>query len=590
MANKYTWAVEDIYSSEKEFENDFLKAESLADFKEFSGKLGKKEVFLACLKKNEEVSRILDKLYVYAMMIHDEDTSLSESSGRLSRVQSLGVKISSSTSFITPELTALKKETLNAFINDPDFSEYDYFLKTLVKSKKHVLSKETENVLALSGEALSSFKDIFTKIDNADLPLDSFIYKGEKIEMSHAGYGAYMHSDDRALRRKYFKKYYSAYKSLLNTITSTYSASVKKDVFYARARKHASALDAALFSEDVPTKVYSTLVSSVNKNLNLLHKYMSVKKKESGYKNFHMFDVYASTIKNAEIKLSYDDAYDLVVSGLAPLKEDYVNLLLKAKEERWIDVYEKKGKKSGAYSVCVYDTHPYVLLNYTKSTHDIFTIAHELGHSIHSYYSNKNQPYFKADYKIFVAEVASTVNEVLLLRYLLKTAKDKKTEKFLLSYFLEMIRTTLFRQTQFAEFEEYSHSLVENGEPLTRDGMCEKYLEINKKYYGKAVIEDEEISYEWARIPHFYRAFYVYKYATGIISALSFADMILSDDKDAVDKYKQFLSSGGKDSPVEILKQAGVDLTKNEPYERAFKTFKEYLERYSSLVIEEENP
>ena len=292
---------------------------------------------------------------------------------------------------------------------------------------------------------------------------------------------------------------------------------------------------------------------------------------------------YVPVVEGAELKLEYEDAYDLVVKGLQPLGKEYTDLLLKAKNERWLDVYESDGKRSGAYSVCVYDTHPYVLLNYQKTTHDVFTIAHEMGHSIHSYFSNRTQSYFKADYRIFVAEVASTVNEVLLIRYMLNTEKDKKLKKYLLSYLLEMIRTTLFRQTQFAEFEAFSHKMVESGEPLTKENLSEEYLRLNKKYYGKAVESQGNIKYEWARIPHFYRAFYVYKYATGIISALAIADRILNEGQTAVDDYFKFLSSGGSDSPVELLKIAGVDLTDKEPFVKAFKVFDQTLKEFISL-------
>ncbi len=583
MKSERNWAKEDIYLTPEKWEEDFLKASEFQGLSAFKGKLGEKNEFLKCMKRQEEISRLIDKLYVYAYMVHDEDTSLSSSSGRLAKIQGLAVKISSEASFITPELTALSEETLNSYINSPELKDYDYFLRCLLAEKEHVLDESAENVLALSGDVLSSFKDIFTKIDNADLPLGKFRHSGETIEITHGGFGACMHASDRLLRKKYFKKYYSAYKSLLNTITATYYASVKKDVFIARARKYNSALECALLREDVPVSVYENLLRSVNDNLHLLHEYMHQKKKESGLKKFCSYDVYASTVKDAELNLEYEDAYNLCLEGLKPLGEDYVSLLKRARAERWIDVDEKKGKRSGAYSICVYDTHPFVLLNYSKTTHDVFTIAHELGHSLHSYYSNKNQPYAKADYKIFVAEVASTVNEVLLINHLLSSAIDRKTEKFLLSYFMEMIRTTLYRQTQFAEFEQYSHSLVEKGEPLTKDGMSAKYLEINEKYYGKAVENLEEISYEWARIPHFYRAFYVYKYATGIISAITFADKILEEGESAVKVYKEFLSSGGKEGPVEILKKAGVDLTTSDPYMRAFKTFEKLLSRYKEI-------
>jgi oligoendopeptidase F len=302
-----------------------------------------------------------------------------------------------------------------------------------------------------------------------------------------------------------------------------------------------------------------------------------------GYKKMYPYDMYVPMVAGAELQLEYEDAYNLVIEGLKPLGEEYINLLKKARDERWIDVYESDGKRSGAYSVCVYDTHPYVLLNYQKTTHDVFTIAHEMGHSIHSYFSNRTQPYSKADYRIFVAEVASTVNEVLLIKHLLNTEKDEKLKKYLLSYLLEMIRTTLFRQTQFAEFEYIAHNMVEQGQPLTKENLSEQYLALNKKYYGKALESDGLIKYEWARIPHFYRAFYVYKYATGIISALAIADRILTEGQSAVDDYFKFLSSGGKDSPVELLKIAGVDLTEKKPFESAFKVFKDTLKEFKSM-------
>ena len=332
--------------------------------------------------------------------------------------------------------------------------------------------------------------------------------------------------------------------------------------------------------EDVNRIVYDNLITSVNKALPLLNDYMAEKKKILKLKDMQMFDVYVPIVEGAELKLDYDDAYALVVKGLAPLGEEYSKLLLKAKNERWLDVYEGDGKRSGAYSVCVYDTHPFVLLNYQKTTHDVFTIAHEMGHSLHSYFSNKAQCYQKADYRIFVAEVASTVNEVLLIRYLLDTESDKKLKKYLLSYLLEMIRTTLFRQTQFAEFERLAHQMVEEGQPLTKENLSDAYLELNKKYYGKAVNSDSLIKYEWARIPHFYRAFYVYKYSTGIISALAIVDRILTEGKKAVDDYFKFLSSGGSDSPVELLKIAGVDLTKMDAFNSAFKIFENTLNEF----------
>ena len=580
---KYQWAIEDIYSSVSDWENDYKKVLTEADFSEFKGKLNQKESFLSCMKKQEDVIRIFEKLSVYAMMLHDVNTKDSFADSLYSKTMSLGVKISSSTAFVMPELTALDSSVLESYINDIDLAEYDYFLKTVLNEKAHVLSEAEEKLLAESGETLAGFKDIFTKIDNADINFGVIKRNGEKIKITHGTYGVILHGEDRLLRRKTFEQYYKAYEGLINTISSTYYGNVKKNVFIARARKYNSVLDMALVGEDVDRSVYDNLIKSVNQALPTLHEYVKEKKRLSGYKKFYMYDMYAPTVPDAEMKLGYEEAYDLVVQGLEPLGKEYQALLRKAKDERWLSVYETDGKRSGAYSVAVYDTHPYVLLNYQKTTHDVFTIAHEMGHSIHSYFSNKTQPYAKADYKIFVAEVASTVNEVLLVNYLIKNAKDVKLKKYLLSYLLEMIRTTLFRQTQFSEFEEFAHGQVENGEPLTKESMSAKYFELNKKYYGDGVEDDEYIKYEWARIPHFYRAFYVYKYATGIISALSIADRILEEGQTAVDDYFKFLSSGGSDSPVELLKIAGVDLTTDKPFERAFKRFSKTLEEFKTL-------
>ncbi len=583
MVNQYKWATEEIFSSDNEWEKEFSELSKQISFDNFRGKLNEKAQFLACMKEQERLGRIFEKLSVYAMMKHDENTKNATHDAMVGKITSLGAKFGASTAFIMPELTALTDKELQAFIDDEELREYDYFLKSVLKEKAHVLSEGEEKLLAESGEVLSSIKEIFTKIDNADLPLGEVKHGNKSIPLSHGTYGVIMHGEDRKLRKKTFEKYYGAYVSLINTISSTYYASVKKDVFYAKARKFNSALEKALMAEDVDKKVYDNLIHFTNKALPKLHRYMANKKKLLNLKKMYMYDVYVPVVEGAELKLEYEDAYDLVIEGLAPLGKEYQELLRSARQNRWIDVFEGDGKRSGAYSVAVYDTHPYVLLNYQKTTHDVFTIAHELGHSIHSYYSNKTQPYSKADYKIFVAEVASTVNEVLLIRHLLKVEKDKKLKKYLLSYLLEMIRTTLFRQTQFAEFEQIVHDMVENGQPLNKENLCEVYISLIKKYYGRSVVSEGLIQYEWARIPHFYRAFYVYKYATGITSALAIADRILTQGQPAVDDYIKFLSSGGADNPVELLKIAGVNLEEKKPFIQAFKVFEDTLNEFISL-------
>lgn len=583
MDVKYTWATEDIYKTLEDWNADYKKAESLLGFEDFKGKLADKKSFIDCMQKLKSASRVLEKLSVYAYMKSDEDTANAKATALLSKIDMLSVKFSTETSFIVPELTAMSEKELNAYILDADLKDYDYMLKNVLKAKPHVLSEKEEKLLSLSGEPLSCFKDIFKKIDNADLPLGEFTHKGKKYKLTHGLYSLYLQNPDSGLRKKAFKNYYKAYISLINVISATYVGNVKKNVFYAKCKNYDGALSKALSAEDVPVKVYDNLISAVHKNLPKLHRYISLKKKTLKLKKMHMYDMNVPVVEGADLKLSFDDAYDLVIKGLSVLGEEYTSLLKKARDERWIDVYEKKGKRSGAYSIGVYDTHPYVLLNYQQTTHDVFTIAHEMGHSIHTYFSNRTQPYEKADYKIFVAEVASTVNEVLLLRYLLKSATDVKLKKYLLSYLLEMIRTTLFRQTQFAEFEQFAHGEFEKGVPLTKENLTEFYHSLNKKYYGKSVISDEEIGYEWCRIPHFYTAFYVYKYSTGIISALSIAERILTEGDSAVKDYFAFLSSGGSDSPVELLKIAGVDLTNKKTFDNAFKVFNDSLDEFSKL-------
>ncbi len=587
---KYKWKVTDIYANDEEWEKHFANIEKEFNFSAYKGKLNDKKTILDCLKKQNKIDCELNRLFLYAHMRHDEDTRNAKYTSYQSMVYSLSAKLGAELSFFEPEISALSNEFLNELKIDDDFKDYDYYFKELIKNKKYILSAKEERLLALSGETMSSFKDIFSMIDNAELPLGEIEdTHGDKIQLSHGVYGTLLHSKDRVLRERAFKKYYSAYIGLINTISSNYYGNVKKDVFFARARGFDSCLQRALNQEDVDVCVYENLLKAVNESLPSMHEYVALRKEILGYDELHMYDIYAPLVEDAELSLEYDDAYDLVVKGLAPLGEEYTNLLLKGKNEGWIDVFETIGKRSGAYSTGIYGLHPFVLLNYQKTTHDIFTIAHEMGHSIHTYFSNKNQPSTKADYKIFVAEVASTVNEVLLLKHIVSTTKDEKLKKYLLSYYLDTIRTTLHRQTMFAEFESVVHTLVEQGTPLTKENMCEEYLTLNKKYYGDAIVHDEEISYEWCRIPHFYTSFYVYKYATGIISAISIVNKILSGEKNAKENYFKFLSSGGSDSPVELLKLAGVDLTKTDVFNDAMQDFKNTLAEFKALSLGEKN-
>lgn len=578
------WNLSEIVDGENGFTVIENKILSKLDFSKFEGKLADENVLLECLRYMDDLEIKLEILGVYAMMYRDVDTRNSDANALNSRVDNLFVKYSSAVSFVTPEITALPEEKLKAIIADERFKDYDYQLEQMLKSKPHVLSRDCENILSLGGQVFGGFQEIFTMINNADLAFPEIEVNGEKIKLSHGMYSVCMDSKDRKVRETAFKAFYKAFRDVLNTITATYAGNVNKDVFLTKARKYNSCLERALENEDVPAEVYKNLLKYVNGALPTLHKYVKDRKETLGYDEMHMYDMYVSLVEDAELKLPYEEAFKLVKKGLAPLGEDYGKLLQKAHDEGWIDVEETEGKRSGAYSVGVYGIeHPYVLLNYQPTTHDVFTIAHELGHSMHSYKSDAAQPKSKADYKIFVAEVASTVNEVLLLKYLLKNSTDVKLKKYLCSYYLEMIRTTIFRQTMFAEFEYIAHDSAEKGIPLTKDYLNDEYLKLNKKYYGDAVVSDDEIAYEWARIPHFYNSFYVYKYATGLISAISIAERIYSEGDKAVEDYFRFLSSGASNGPVELLKLAGVDLTKKDAYEAMVKSFETTLAEFESL-------
>lgn len=584
VASNLKWKTSDMFADQAAWDALYEKVEKAIDFKKYEGKLGEKAEFKKCYDELYAVIGDLELLAVYASMRHDEDTRDSEFNALLSRVDALEVKFSSEIAFITPELTALDENILKGYIADPDLKDYDYELKDVLKSKKHVLGKEAEQVLAMGGQVYGAFSNIFGMINNADMPFPEITVDGKKVKLTHGTYSVLVQSPNREIRKKAFKALYKAYHGLLNTISATYIANVNKDVYLSKVRKYDSCIEKALDGEDVSPVVYRNLIKSVDKGLKTLHKYVATRKKILGVKQMHMYDIYTPLVENAELKLDYEDAFLKVKEGLKPLGEEYGKLLQRAHDEGWIDVCETEGKRSGAYSISVYKCpHPYVLLNYQQTTNDIFTIAHELGHAMHSYFSGKNQPQAKANYRIFVAEVASTVNEVLLLKYMLKTTTDKKLKKYLLNYYMDMIKGTLFRQTQFAEFEAVAHSAAENGVPLTKDFLNEEYLKLNKKYYGRSIVSDEEISYEWARIPHFYRAFYVYKYATGITSAISIAERIYNEGQPAVEDYFRFLSSGGSDSPVELLKLAGVDLTKKDAFNAAMASFENALNEFIAL-------
>ncbi len=578
------WRVEDIFETMEEWNEVYAAVEAKADFSKYEGKLSEADTLFECLEKINEIMLDVNRLAVYAFLRQDEDTRNSEYAALMARMDMLEMKLMGGIAFVNPELTALPVETLEGFAAEERFKDYDYTLRQVIKQKPHVLSKEIEGLLSQESRIFDGFRQVFSMIDNADFPYPTIKVNREKVTVTHGMYGVLLQSPDRKVRRDAFRAYYKAYIGLINTITAAYVGNVDKDVFLARARKYESSLQKAMDSEDVSVKVYQNLLKSVKKGLPLLHRYYRDKKKLMGLKSMHMYDIYVSPVEDAELKVDYEDAFKIVKEGLVPLGARYQELLQEAHDNRWIDVEETDGKRSGAYSASVYGLkHPYVLLNYQKTTGDVFTLAHELGHAMHSYHSERNQPQEKADYKIFVAEVASTVNEVLLLKYLMKTTTDEKLKKYLLSYYMDMLKGTLFRQTQFAEFEYIAHDMAEKGQPLTKDSLNEVYYNLNKKYYGRSVVSDPEIAYEWARIPHLYRGFYVYKYATGIISAVSIAERIYNEGETAVQDYFKFLSSGGSDSPVELLKLAGVDLTKMDAFNSCMASFKAALEEFEAL-------
>jgi oligoendopeptidase F len=579
-----TWKLEDIFASDGEWEKAFEELKACAALcLKYKGKLNSAENILNCLNESKKQYIMSERLYAYARLKHDLNTKDAHSKGLRDRIANLLVTVSSNNSFIIPEIGKLSNKLLKSLASDKRFEEYDYFLTRLAKQRKHILSDKEEKLLAEGGEIFGSYSLIFTMIDDADMDAGEIKDENDElVKLTHAKFTYFLQSPSRYVRKRAFKQYYAAYAGRIHTLAQVYASSVKKDWYLSRVRKYKSSMENALKGEDIPVEVYDRLIKSVNRNLKYLHSYLRFRKKVMRVSGLHMYDLYVPLVKDAQLKLSFKEACDLVTEGLKPLGGEYVSLLRKAINERWIDVYESDGKRSGAYSMDVYGVHPYVLLNYEQTTHDVFTIAHELGHAMHSYYSAKTQPYFKSDYTIFVAEVASTVNEVLLLKHIAATTKDKNLKKYLLSYYLDMFRTTLFRQTLFSEFEAETHKMAEQNIPLNHENMSELYSDLIAKYYGKTVVADDEISYEWARIPHFYRSFYVYKYATGLTCAVSIAKMILEDNSKAKD-YIKFLSAGGSDSPVELLKIAGVDLMLKKPYKDAMTEFADTLKELKSL-------
>lgn len=587
ISENLKWKTSDIFPSDEAWEEEFKRIEKEYfhyDFSVFKGKLANKANLLECLRLSDELSKELERLYLYAHLRNDEDLREAKYGAYLAKAYSAFSRIFAELAFVEPELTSLDDELLQSFINDPDFADYDYRLRKVAASKAHVLSEGEEKLLTLGGEVMGGFQSVFTMLNNANLNLPKAKLFGEETQMSHGLYGVALRSGTAEERKEWFEKYYGAYIRLIDSITQTYYSNVKKDVFFTRARKYKSCLERALDGEDVSPAVYENLIQTVHGALPVMHEYVSLRKQVLGLEEQHMYDLFLPLVEDTDVKMPFEEAYELVIEGLAPLGADYQALLRKGRKEGWIDVCESEGKRSGAYSSGMYGIHPFVLLNYQETTNDIFTVAHEMGHALHSYKSSEAQPYAKAEYTIFLAEIASTVNEVLLLKHLYKKSEDKNLKKYLLNYYMETIRATLFRQTQFAEFEQLAHEKAEAGEALTKDLLNDIYYTLNKQYYGDGIVHDEQIAYEWARIPHFYNSFYVYKYATGIISAISIVKRILTEGESAVKDYFAFLSAGGSEDPVSILQKAGVDLTTKAPFEAAMQEFKDTLEEFKSLL------
>ena len=588
IADEYKWNLELIYSDHQQWEEDFqavrAQGEQLADLE---GQLGQSAAGLvAALELLEQVERKMEKLYVYARMRRDEDNSRSVYQALCDRAESLSIELSGRTAWMTPELLSLGQQRVSAMMQDQEsLRNYDYFFSSLFRRQEHVLSGAEERILAMSADLSMAPGHIFSMLNNADIRFPAIMDEtGEMVEVSKGRYGGLMESSERRVRQEAFGAIYGSYHSLINTIGASLSASVKKDIFYARVRKYPSALAAALDQDNVETVVYDRLIEAMHTRLEPMYRYMKLRKRVLNLEELHMYDIYVPLVSEYQRQIPWSEAKDLVIAALQPLGEEYITNLQEGLAQGWIDVYENQGKTSGAYSWGCYDSQPYVLLNYDEKLDDAFTLAHELGHSLHSFYSRKKQPYIYSQYSIFVAEVASTVNESLLIDYLLTQSQDPREQAYLINHYLEHFRTTVYRQTMFAEFEKIIHERVEAGEALTPESLRETYRGLNQLYYGPEVISDEEIADEWSRIPHFYNAFYVYKYATGFASATAIKQRIKNGVPGAVEDYLRFLSAGGSDDPINVLKIAGVDLSRPEPVDEALQYFTQLVDRLEQLL------
>jgi len=586
---KFKWNLTDIYPDDLHWEKDFnWVSDNIVRYKTFEGRLANSSDLLACLKFNEEIGIKLERLYLYSMLAKDSDMRDTKYQGMDGRVKSLNAQILAASSFIKPEILKIDETRINEMLNNiAEFKIYKHLFNDLLRFRKHTLDKEQEELLAMAEEITQIPYNTYSLFTNADLKFPHVIDEdGNSIEISHSRYYAALYSKDRTYRENAFKAYLSVYMDNANSLSALFNGNIKTNIFYARTRKFQSARESALFKNNIPLSVYDNLVKTVNENMEPIYRWASLKKKLLKLDELHPYDVYVTVFDpKLEKKYPYDQSVKLVLDSLKIMGNDYLDSLNKAFNNRWIDVYETKAKRSGAYSSgTTFGVHPYVLLNWADLLNDVFTLAHEMGHNMHSYYTGLTQPYHYANYSIFLAEVASTFNENLLLDHLINISETKDEKLFLLEKYLNNISATVYRQVMFAEFEMLTHSKVENGEVLTPDTLCKLYRDIYQKYWGDEMVVDEEESYTWARVPHFYYNFYVYQYATGFAASEALAEKVKSEGKTAVKKYIDFLKAGSSDYPINILKNAGVDMNSPEPILAVTKKMNQIIDEMENLI------
>ena len=586
--SKYTWKLEDMVAEDSQWEQMFKEASGeISEYASYKGRLaGSADTLYACLLFDDKLSQKIERLYVYARMRSDEDTTVQRYQDMFSRAQTLSYRAAENSSFLVPEILSMDRELLEQYMAaDNGIGHFKRALEIILARRDHTLSGEMEELLAQSYDATQGASQIFTMFNNADVKFPVITGEsGEGIQITHGNYISLMENQDRRIRKDAFEGLYSVYEQFSNTLAAAFSSNVKQAVFYAKAKKYASSREYYLADNEVPELVYDNLVKAVRENIVKLHEYTRVRKDVLGVDELHMYDLYVPMVAAADRRYTYEEAKSIVLEGLAPLGEEYLSLLKQGFDSRWIDVYENEGKRSGAYSWGTYGSHPYVLLNFHGTLNDVFTLAHEMGHSIHTWYSDRNQPFTYAGYKIFVAEVASTCNEALLIRHLLKKAGSREEKAYLLNHFLESFRGTLFRQTMFAEFEDMAHKKAARGESLTAESLCSIYRQLNADYFGPAMTVDRQIDYEWERIPHFYTPFYVYQYATGFSAAVAISSRIMSGEPGALEGYKKFLSGGCSMKPIDLLKLCGVDMSTTRPVDEALGFFGELIEEFKKCI------